>query len=318
MTSPGSDEDDSQRSLLPGFLEDAGPAATWWIWKPFSDILRAYEGDLSGGSPQRFEFIQSYAPRHLPPEHRQLADRYREWMHFPVGADGAVVSVCEEEISSVIGFALGLAHEQRNSGSSLSRTELGSIRSPENVQDMGNHQDRPLPPDGGAPNQGLRTALSCPSALSDELLTSGSLFVDHLLTSENLHPETRVPVGRASERSGFAVVSLYAEQFRALRGRFCLSEAAFISSVARCRRWNAQGGKSRALFAKSLDGRLVIKQVSRTELDSFLQFAPDYFKYLSSSLSSGSQTCLAKILGMYQVGCSAPPGALTFRSHSWK
>ncbi|CAA6668424.1 unnamed protein product [Spirodela intermedia] len=251
-----------------------------WIWEPFSDILRAYEGDLSGGSSQKFDFIQNYTPLHLPPKH-QLVSQYREWMHFPVGIDGDVISVCEEELSSIIAFALGLAHEQHL------LNQLGSYKSTDNIQNFG-HQDHHLPADGTS-NHGLRTALSCPSALSDELLNlSGSLFVDHLLFSENLHPETRVPIGRPRTRPDSPA-------------RFCPSETAYISSIARCKKWNAQGGKSKALFAKSLDGRLIIKQISRTELDSFLRFAPDYFKCVSSSLSSGSQMCLAKILGMYQV-----------------
>ena len=56
-------------------------------------------------------------------------------------------------------------------------------------------------------------------------------------------------------------------------------------------------------FAKSLDDRFIIKQVTKTELESFLKFGPEYFKYLSESISTGSPTCLAKILGIYQV-CS--------------
>jgi hypothetical protein len=45
----------------------------------------------------------------------------------------------------------------------------------------------------------------------------------------------------------------------------------------------------------------VIKQVTRTELDSFEDYAVDYFKYLTDSVSSGSPTCLTKVLGLYQV-----------------
>lgn len=42
-------------------------------------------------------------------------------------------------------------------------------------------------------------------------------------------------------------------------------------------------------------------QVTKTELESFIKVAPAYFKYLSESIGSGSPTCLAKILGIYQV-----------------
>jgi 1-phosphatidylinositol-3-phosphate 5-kinase len=71
--------------------------------------------------------------------------------------------------------------------------------------------------------------------------------------------------------------------------------------LSRCKKWDAQGGKSKALFAKTMDGRFIIKQINRTEFESFIEFAPDYFKHVYHSLDTGSQTCLAKILGIYQV-----------------
>lgn len=63
-------------------------------------------------------------------------------------------------------------------------------------------------------------------------------------------------------------------------------------------------------FAKTLDDRFVIKQVTRTELLSFLEFGPDYFKYLADALSTGAPTCLAKTLGIYQV---RPAGSRAIR-----
>ncbi|KAG9142309.1 hypothetical protein Leryth_007733, partial [Lithospermum erythrorhizon] len=99
----------------------------------------------------------------------------------------------------------------------------------------------------------------------------------------------------------FFVTCYFAKQFDALRQRCCPNEVDFLCSLSRCRRWSAQGGKSNVYFAKSMDERFIIKQVTRTELESFEEFAPEYFKYLTDSLSSGSPTCLAKILGIYQV-----------------
>ncbi|MCD7454654.1 hypothetical protein HAX54_025548 [Datura stramonium] len=84
--------------------------------------------------------------------------------------------------------------------------------------------------------------------------------------------------------------------------RLCMPEDGFlIRSLSRCKKWGAQGGKSNVFFAKTLDDRFIIKQVTKTELESFMKFAPAYFKYLSESIISGSPTCLAKILGIYQV-----------------
>lgn len=99
----------------------------------------------------------------------------------------------------------------------------------------------------------------------------------------------------------FSVTCYFAKQFDSLRKKCCPSEVDFVRSLSRCQTWSAQGGKSNVYFAKSLDERFIIKQVTKTELDSFADFAPQYFKYLTESLSSRSPTCLAKILGIYQV-----------------
>ncbi|XP_010552722.1 PREDICTED: putative 1-phosphatidylinositol-3-phosphate 5-kinase FAB1C isoform X2 [Tarenaya hassleriana] len=99
----------------------------------------------------------------------------------------------------------------------------------------------------------------------------------------------------------FSVTCYFAKLFDSLRNKCCPSEVDFVRSLSRCQRWRAQGGKSNVYFAKSLDERFIIKQVIKTELESFEEFAPEYFKYLTDSLSSGSPTCLAKVLGIYQV-----------------
>ena len=49
--------------------------------------------------------------------------------------------------------------------------------------------------------------------------------------------------------------------------------------------------------------RYIVKQLSRSERQSFLEFAPDYFRYVATMLHRGQETCLAKVLGVYQVGC---------------
>ena len=47
--------------------------------------------------------------------------------------------------------------------------------------------------------------------------------------------------------------------------------------------------------------RYIVKQLSRSERQSFLEFAPDYFRYVATMLHRGQDTCLAKVLGVYQV-----------------
>ncbi|XP_007045106.2 PREDICTED: putative 1-phosphatidylinositol-3-phosphate 5-kinase FAB1C [Theobroma cacao] len=128
----------------------------------------------------------------------------------------------------------------------------------------------------------------------------GALFAD-----TKRSPHLTVSFGDDSSAAGgkvkFSVTCYFAKQFDSLRRKCCPSELDFLCSLSRCQKWSAQGGKSNVYFAKSLDERFIIKQVQKTELESFDEFAPEYFKYLTDSLSSGSPTCLAKILGIYQV-----------------
>lgn len=120
-------------------------------------------------------------------------------------------------------------------------------------------------------------------------------------SEEILHPKIQLGF-EGNRKNKYSVVCIHAKQFNDLRKQcFPSKETAYILSLGRCKKWNAQGGKSKALFAKTLDNRFIIKEINKTELTSFLEFAPEYFKHVSGSLSSGSQTCLAKIFGIYQV-----------------
>eukprot|EP00258_Populus_trichocarpa_P051013 XP_024467032.1 putative 1-phosphatidylinositol-3-phosphate 5-kinase FAB1C isoform X2 [Populus trichocarpa] len=118
-------------------------------------------------------------------------------------------------------------------------------------------------------------------------------------------PHLTISYGDDSSFAGgkvkFSVTCYFAKQFDSLRRKCCPSDVDFVRSLSRCQKWSAQGGKSNVYFAKSLDERFIIKQIKKTELESFEEFALEYFKYLTDSLNSGSPTCLAKILGIYQV-----------------
>jgi 1-phosphatidylinositol-3-phosphate 5-kinase len=52
----------------------------------------------------------------------------------------------------------------------------------------------------------------------------------------------------------------------------------------------------------TLDNRLVVKQMSKYEMDAFVKFAPSYFEYMSQAFFHELPTALAKILGFYQIG----------------
>lgn len=141
---------------------------------------------------------------------------------------------------------------------------------------------------------------------SDESMLSpagsrSSLAGDPLLYSKDFHARVSLTDDSSLGKVKYTVTCYYAKRFEALRRICCPSELDFVRSLSRCKKWGAQGGKSNVFFAKTLDDRFIIKQVTKTELESFIKFAPAYFKYLSESISTGSPTCLAKILGIYQV-----------------
>jgi hypothetical protein len=79
----------------------------------------------------------------------------------------------------------------------------------------------------------------------------------------------------------------FAEQFDALR-RNCGVDDIFEQSLARCIKWDVTGGKSGSVFLKTRDNwyiihymRLVVKQLTRLEMDALYKFAPSYFEYMS-------------------------------------
>ena len=90
------------------------------------------------------------------------------------------------------------------------------------------------------------------------------------------------------------------DSFHELRSKCNMTEPQYISSLSRCDRWEAKGGKSGALFAKSRDTRLIIKEINQAEFESFAKFGPMYFEYMKKA----NKTFLTKIYGLYKVRSS--------------
>jgi hypothetical protein len=102
----------------------------------------------------------------------------------------------------------------------------------------------------------------------------------------------------------FICHTFWATQFQALRAEFLDDDddEGYIRSLSLASRWNAQGGKSGASFSRTTDNRFVVKHITRTELQMFLDFAPAYFEYMAKAFYHGLPTTLCKILGVYQIG----------------
>ncbi|XP_023548902.1 1-phosphatidylinositol-3-phosphate 5-kinase FAB1B-like isoform X2 [Cucurbita pepo subsp. pepo] len=216
-------------------------------------------------------------------------------LFLPLGVNETVVPVYDDEPSSIIAYALmspeyhsqliDEAEKLRDCGDSLpslSYTE-SFLQSSDDFSFDTSKSVGPLD-DSVSSISGPRTSIS----------------LDPLLYPKSLNP--RIVFEEYGPHGGvkYSVTCYYARRFEALR-RICCSELDFVKSLSRCKKWGAQGGKSNVFFAKTLDDRFIIKQVTKTELESFIKFAPEYFKYLSESIGTRSPTCLAKILGIYQV-----------------
>lgn len=92
----------------------------------------------------------------------------------------------------------------------------------------------------------------------------------------------------------------FAEQFDALR-RKCGVGDRIIESLSRCMKWDSKGGKTKSVFLKTLDDRLVMKSLSPIETTAFLQFAPAYFNIMAEALFHDLPSVIAKMLGFFQV-----------------
>lgn len=264
------------------------------IRDPIANVQRTYSQMLPSEA-QRYDLLQNASPT-FTSSASLLSDGAR--LMIPQNSQNdLVIAVYDNEPTSIISYALSSkVHEEWVSdkplgpGGSLNAGDFNNDYSTSNLsgwQSFGS-------PDLDYIHYGSYGSEDASAAI-------GSIFTDNK-TSPHLRISLENESSNVWGKVKFSVTCYFAKQFDALRKKCCPSEVDFIRSLSRCRRWSAQGGKSNVYFAKSLDERFIIKQVTKTELESFEEFAPDYFKYLKDSLDSGSPTCLAKVLGMYQVG----------------
>ncbi|TYI25291.1 hypothetical protein ES332_A05G040200v1 [Gossypium tomentosum] len=241
--------------------------------------------------------ISEYNPVYIS-SFRELEKQSGPRLLLPVGVNETVVPVYDDEPASIIAYAL-VSSDYHSQISELERRKdavdsavSSSLFDSINLLSLNSFSDI------------SDTYRSFGSGDDSILSLSGSqisLVSDPLLYTKDLHARVSFtddgPLGKVK----YSVTCYYAKRFESLRRTCCPSELDFIRSLSRCKKWDAQGGKSKVFFAKTLDDRFIIKQVTKTELESFVKFGPAYFKYLSDSINTRSPTCQAKILGIYQV-----------------
>ncbi|KAL6525181.1 hypothetical protein OROMI_030774 [Orobanche minor] len=259
------------------------------IWAPFSDIRREYMNDLQRGHSLKFESCNSFSAESIA---KKLISNEGSRLHIPIGSNDYIVSDYEDEYSSIIACALSLLKDapfamQNRSEDSQSSPRVFSLTSPSwSFASMDSD------------------SVQSPPKNSSENLHSSSFdgldLLESLVSYGANHPEVSMGSGKYAGTRKYSVVCVCASEFWKLRDRCCTSEVEYIASLSRCRNWDAKGGKSKSFFAKTLDDRFIIKEIKRTEFDSFMKFARNYFEYMNQCYDLGNQTCLAKILGIYQ------------------
>ncbi|XP_077946645.1 1-phosphatidylinositol 3-phosphate 5-kinase isoform X9 [Gasterosteus aculeatus] len=210
------------------------------------------------------------------------------------------IAVCEREPSSIIAFALS-CKEYKTSLDDLSKTSnAGGDETPqaaryqrENSAGESRTKSSPARPSESASSQQSRTSMETDPLKDAEL--------GDKQRKQTLNPHVELQFSDANAR--FYCRIYYAEEFHKMREEIMESpEEDFVRSLSHCVNWQARGGKSGAVFYATEDDRFILKQMPRLEVQSFLDFAPHYFTYITGAVQQKRPTALAKILGVYRIG----------------
>ncbi|XP_044009254.1 1-phosphatidylinositol 3-phosphate 5-kinase isoform X2 [Aphidius gifuensis] len=138
--------------------------------------------------------------------------------------------------------------------------------------------------------------------MTDGQTQSNQTAQDNDDDKKNIKQQNYIEVQFDDETTDFYCRIYFAAQFSALRDNvLTCGEDGFIRSLCRSVQWAARGGKSGSGFCKSRDDRFILKEMSRTELQIFLEFASNYFSYMEKCQKTKQPTLLGKIIGVYRV-----------------
>lgn len=254
---------------------------------PFVNFYRSFNKNIEA-SAQKLDALADYNPSYVSTlsSFREMELRGEARLLLPVSINDTVIPVFDDEPSSIIAYALMSSEYHTKLNDELERTKDGGL---ETMPPM-------YLPDTTNPLSFFST---------DETISSDSqksfFSADDTLPSF-MHPRVSFGNEGPHSRVKYSVTVYYAKLFDAMRRVCDTSETDYVRSLSRCKKWGAKGGKSNVFFAKTLDDRFIIKQVIKTELESFIKFCPAYCKYISDSImGAAGPSCFAKILGVYQV-----------------
>ncbi|XP_066965143.1 1-phosphatidylinositol 3-phosphate 5-kinase isoform X1 [Macrobrachium rosenbergii] len=197
------------------------------------------------------------------------------------------VVVFGDEPSSIIAHAL--ASQEYDRQLSVLKKRLRDLQK-EGSNNRGGDKDPPLPSDSGAESIGSEDSDFCISSAATD---------DKSKALKDFHIELQW----FDQHAKFYCKIFFAEHFRQLRKKiFPYGEDMYIRSLSRCIQWEARGGKSGSVFCKSHDDRFILKEMSRFEMSSFLDFGPAYIHYIVNCEKEQQPTILTRIVGVYRIG----------------
>ncbi|XP_070098306.1 1-phosphatidylinositol 3-phosphate 5-kinase isoform X17 [Equus przewalskii] len=206
------------------------------------------------------------------------------------------IAVCEREPSSIIAFALS-CKEYRNALEELSKATLRNSAE-EGLPANSASDSRPK---GGSPGRPPELGGGCPNRAAEAEPQPDEIDGGDAQKKQLTNPHVELQFSDANAK--FYCRLYYAGEFHKMREVILgSSEEDFIRSLSHSAPWQARGGKSGAAFYATEDDRFILKQMPRLEVQSFLDFAPHYFNYITNAVQQKRPTALAKILGVYRIG----------------
>ncbi|XP_011863419.1 PREDICTED: 1-phosphatidylinositol 3-phosphate 5-kinase isoform X2 [Vollenhovia emeryi] len=236
---------------------------------------------------------------------------------LPLGSVVPIV-VYESELSSIIAYALD-SHDYKHALQELLRTAKGPELNPSPLSKRKFPEGRDSTLDqvqlgefkrpsvlsffrGNSPNPASSPIESDKNVSSTETSGSGAAGLDVDDDKKAIKQQNYIEVQFNDATTNFFCRIYFAAQFAALRENVLpCGEDGFTRSLSRTVQWTARGGKSGSTFCKSRDDRFIIKEMSRLDMQIFLDFAPNYFAYMERCQQSKQPTLLGKIVGVYRV-----------------
>ncbi|XP_022729657.1 1-phosphatidylinositol-3-phosphate 5-kinase FAB1A-like isoform X2 [Durio zibethinus] len=283
----------SPQSALPTKGLESMEKSMSWASIPFPNFYDSFSKNSSFNA-QKLS-INEYNPVYVS-SFRDLERQSGARLLLPIGVNDTVVPVYDDEPTSIIAYSLvssdyhSLMSELERPKDAVDSAVSSSLFDSVNLLSLNSFNE--------LSSDSFRSFGSGDDGILSLSGSHSSLVSDPLSYTKNRPAKVSFTGDGTLGKVKFSVTCYYAKRFESLRRTCCPSELDFIRSLSRCKKWGAQGGKSNVFFAKTLDDRFIIKQVTKTELESFIKFGPAYFNYLSDSRSP---TCLAKILGIYRV-----------------